>query len=117
MWKNRDVSLCCFGSSSHLLAYAATERLAMSVRNPFAVNVKTRGKTHKVKTETIHLPPENQKLKCGWKASKSTSQVFTCVRISWGSLCLKCFPKLAAPREEQEHDEVIEDWGAVDNTE
>jgi hypothetical protein len=83
----------------------------MSVRNPFAVNVKTKGKIHKVMKETMHLPPENQKLKCGWKVSKSTSRVFSCVRIGWGSLCLKCFPKHAAPRKEGEHDEVIEDWG------
>ena len=59
----------------------------------FAVNAKANSrKIHRMTRLTMHLPRSQQRLRCGWRVSKSTSLVFSCARLRWGTLCLKCFP-------------------------
>ncbi len=67
----------------------------------FAVNAKASSrKIHRVTQPTMHLPRSQQRLRCGWRVSKSTSLVFSCARLRWGTVCLKCFPPNAGANTE-----------------
>ena len=84
--------------------------MAPDRRAAFVVNVKANShKIHKVTRETIHLPQSQQRLRCGWRMTQSTSRVFSCVRLRWGSFCLKCFPNAGSAAREQ-NDEDIEQF-------
>ena len=58
----------------------------------FAVNMKTKGKVHRLTTETVHLPRKRQRVCCGWRIGASTAIVYNCSRLAWGDYCKKCFP-------------------------
>ncbi len=88
--------------------------MAPDCRVVFAVNAKASSrKIHRVTQPTMHLPRSQQRLRCGWRVSKSTSLVFSCARLRWGTLCLKCFPPKAGDNTEarkQKSDEDIEQF-------
>ena len=85
-----------------------------SDRIMYCVNAKAKGKIHRLTRETAHLPRPRQRLQCGWKLSGSVSLVYTCARLRYGTLCLKCFPDAKAAEREQnsavKNDEDIEEF-------
>ena len=76
----------------------------------YAVNVESKGKTHRVISPCTLPGAPPQRVHCGWRIKKWTSLVYYSEQIKWTSLCKKCFPhglNLPAPRENEE--EPIED--------
>ena len=73
----------------------------------YIVNSKSNGKVHLSITDD----KGKQRLKCGWRISKTVSLVFGCHGIKYGELCKKCFPPKENPKE---HDaEQIEQYDDV----
>ena len=74
----------------------------------YAVNNKAKGKIHRVTFETAQMPPEKQKVRCGWRITKSTSIVYHTTLVKWGTPCKKCFPETGPEEEdsEQQHEDI-----------
>ena len=57
----------------------------------YVVNVRDKGRCHRVPRDAMVLPKQKRRSACGWRFGSAVSLAFT-KTSKWGSLCRRCFP-------------------------
>ena len=58
----------------------------------YVVNVRDKGRCHRVPRDAMALPRQKRRSVCGWRFGSAVSIAF--IKTSkWGPLCRRCFPE------------------------